>query len=63
MDLKQKAINEINLNIMYLVSIKEDLNFFYYTKNRISGMIDIAHSLNLITDDQAINYYTQLSLI
>lgn len=63
MELKCKAISEINLNIMYLVSIKEDLNLFYYTKNKINGMIDLAHSLGLIEDDTAIIFYTRLSLI
>ena len=63
MDLKNKAISEINSNIIYLLSIKEDLNLFYYTKNKINGMIDLAHSLDLIADETAVIFYTRLSLI
>ena len=63
MELQNKTISEINLNIMYLISIKEDLNLFYYTKNKINGMIDLAHSLELIADETALIFYTRLSLI
>ena len=63
MEIKEKIINEINLNIMYLISIKDDLNLFYFTKHRIIGMIDLAHSVQLITDDQTIYFYNRLSLI
>ena len=63
MDIKEKVINEIELNLMYLISIKDDLNLFYYYKHRITGMIDLAHCIGIITDDQTIHYYSRLSLI
>lgn len=63
MEIKEKILNEINLNLLYLISIKDDLNLFYYTKHRIIGMIDLAHSVNLITDDQTINFYNQLNRV
>lgn len=62
MEIKEKILNEIEINLMYLISIKDDLNLFYYTKHRITGMIDLAHSTGLITDDQTINFYNRLNI-
>lgn len=62
-ELKNRAKSEINLNIMYLISIKEDLNLFYYTKNKIIGMVEIAQSLSLLSDDETVNYYNQINNI
>lgn len=63
MEIKEKIINEIEHNLMYLISIKDDLNFFYFTKHKIIGMIEIAHSVKLLSDDLVIHYYTRINNI
>lgn len=65
MDLLARTRNEIEINFLYLISLKEedDLNLFFYQKNKIVGMIDLATALGIISKDEAMNHFAKLHRI
>ena len=65
MDLLARTRNEIEINFLYLISLKEedDLNLFFYQKNKIVGMIDLATALGIISKDEAMNNFSKLHRI
>ena len=65
MDLLARTRNEIEINFLYLISLKEedDLNLFFYQKNKIVGMIDLATALGIISKDEAMNNFAKLHRI